>query len=234
MLQIAICDDIAAHSEQLIRLLQCEVNVQHEVKTYDSPAALLGALKNDQYFDLFFIDIELGEENGVALAARINELLPFAQIIFVTSNIMHAVQIDEANHVYFLVKPIDPDKLHMAFMRATAMLRAQMDKRLAIPLRGGGDAIVSSGRIVYCERVKRVTYMVCTDQTIETPMNLAALEASLPPILFARPHNSFLVNLMHVTRTDWLTVYLDNGQTISISNQRRAAFRDALATYVAK
>lgn len=232
MLQIAICDDIPAHSAHLLSLLEGEANAPYEAAVFVSPAELLSALEARQRgFDLFFLDIELGEESGVALAKRINLLSPAAQIIFVTSNIQHAVQIDEANHTYFLVKPVDRDKLRQAFRRATGLLRAQTDRRLVLPLRGGGDAILSSGKILYCERVMRQTSIFCTDGVFVTPLGLDALEEQLPQLLFARPHNSYLVNLMHVVKTDWLTVYLDDGTSLSISNQRRAGFRDALATY---
>lgn len=234
MLQIAICDDIPAHSAHLLSLLEGEADAPYETAVFSAPQALLDAVaKSERRFDLFFLDIELGEESGIALAKRINALLPSAQIVFVTSNILHAVQIDEANHIYFLVKPLEREKLRMALQRAIRVLRAQRDKRLSIPLRGGGDAIVSSGNILYCERVLRLTSVFCTDGTLYTPLGLGALEADLPPILFARPHNSYLVNLMHVARTDWLNVYLDNGTVLSVSNQRRAGFRDALATFVA-
>lgn len=234
MLQIALCDDIQAHSAHLLSLLESEIATPYEAAVFASPQELLAAIEAQRYFDLLFLDIELGEDSGIQLARSINKLLPFAQIVFVTSNIMHAVQVDEANHIYFLVKPVEPEKLRRAFIRATMMLRAQMDKRLSIPLRGGGDAIVSSGRIVYCERVMRVTTVCCTDETLYTPLSLRALEQSLPPLLFARPHNSYLVNLMHVQKTDWLTVQLDNGASLPISHQRRPDFRAALSAYVAQ
>ncbi len=234
MLRIALCDDIPAHSKQLLSLLESEVSTPFEAAAFASPDELLAALDAQQYFDLFFLDIELGEASGVELARRINARLPMAQIIFVTANIMNAVEISEANHTYFLLKPVEAGKLRRAFLRATAALCSQTDKRLSLPLRSGGDAVVSSGKIIYCERVLRVTTVVCTDETLYTPLSLTALEDSLPKLMYARPHSSFLVNLMHVSRTDWQHVYLDNGAALSLTTHNRTAFREALAAYAAQ
>lgn len=234
MLKIALCDDIPAHSAYLLSLLESEVRTPFEAVVFASPGELLAALGAQQYFDLFFLDIELGAESGVKLARQINTRLPMAQIIFVTANIMNAVEISEANHIYFLLKPVDAGKLRMAFLRAMAILRSQTDKRLSLPLRSGGDAVVSSGKIVYCERVLRVTTMVCQEETLYTPLSLTVLEDSLPKLMFARPHSSFLVNLMHVARTDWQHVYLDNGAVLSLTTHNRAGFRKALAAYAAQ
>lgn len=234
MLKIALCDDIPAHSAHLLSLLEGEAHMPFEAAVFASSDELLAAIGAQQYFDLFFLDIELGKESGVDLARQINTQLPMAQIIFVTANIMNAIEISEANHIYFLLKPVDADKLHMAVLRATATLRAQTDKHLSLPLRSGGDAVVSSGQIIYCERVLRVTTIICKEETLYTPLSLATLEDSLPKLLFARPHNSFLVNLMHVARTDWQHVYLDNGAVLSLTTHNRTAFREALAAYAAQ
>lgn len=234
MFQIAICDDIRAHADLLLSLLKQQVDAPFFADVYDTPKTLLAALETGDYYDMFFLDIELGEESGVALARQLNERLPAAQIIFVTANIMNAVKVSEANHIYFLTKPVEPGKLKSAFIRATTMLRAQADKRLTVPLRGSGDAVLSSGKIVYCERIKRVTTVYYADNVFYTPLNLTQLEESLPSIMFARPHNSFLVGLMHVQKSDWHSVYLDNGAVLSMSNQRRKSFKEALAAYVAQ
>lgn len=234
MLQIAICDDIQEHADLLLSLLKQQVGALFEADIFDSPDALLAALRENRCYDVFFLDVELGEESGVALAKTLNGLMPAAQIIFVTANIMNAVKVSEANHIYFLTKPVEPDKLKSAFLRAVSMLRAQVDKRISVPLRGGGTALLSSGKIIYCERIKRMTAVHCADGVSETPLSLAHLEESLPSLLFARPHNSFLVNLMHVQKSDWQHVYLDGGAVLSISNQRRDGFKDALAAYVAR
>ena len=232
MLKIALCDDIPEHNDHLLSLLESQMSSPVETAVFSSPSKLLDALGAQQSFDLFFLDVELGEENGVDLAREINRILPSAQIVFVTSNLVNAVQVGEANHIYFLVKPVEPDKLRRALSRALQTLQAQTDKRVAVQLKNGGDAYVPVGQIIYCVRNLRVTTMVCTNTTLVTPLSLIALEEVLPKTMFARPHNSFLVNLMHVVRVDWLHVYLDNDVAVSLTNHNRAAFRDALAAYV--
>lgn len=233
MFTIAICDDIPQHSQQLKALLLTQTEYKVEVTSFQTPAELLAIVRAGQTFDIFFLDIELGSESGISLAAELGSLAPRAQIIFVTANLINAVDVGEATHIYFLLKPVDHVRLIKALNRAAGMLYANMDRRLIIPVRGCEDAILSSGSILYCERSKRTTTIVLHNETCYTAANLDALEQQLPQHLFARPHNSFLVNLAHVTKLERCAVHMDNGEILSVSNQRRAAFRDAFSAYAA-
>lgn len=234
MLSVAICDDLIAHSVQLREELEKLLPVNANICTFSSSGDILDACKQGAAFDLFFLDVELGAESGITLAKTMHQLFPFAEIIFITANIVNAVDVGEATHTYFLTKPILPEKLERALNRALERIGQQTDRRLSIALRGGGCGVVSSGRILYCERTKRTTAIVCSEQTLYTPDNLDMLEQMLPKILFSRPHNSFLVNLMHVVRLERTAVFLDGGMEISVSSQRKKEFRDALARYIAQ
>ena len=120
--KIAICDDIPLHSEHLRELLCADENGVHaSITTYACAAELLHAMEKATY-DVLFLDVELGSESGIQLAQTINERMPQAQIVFVTANITNAVDVGEANHTYFLTKPVDPQKL----------LRARDEKLIGI------------------------------------------------------------------------------------------------------
>lgn len=234
MLRIAICDDIIDHSAYLHELLIKELGSSFLCEEYSDSDQLRGALAKGIYYDLFFLDIELGRDSGITLAREINSRYPKTLIVFVTANIVNAVEAGEADHVYFLTKPVDRAKLHMALNRVRYRMGLQTDKRLLVSLRGGGNAVVSSGQIIYCERTKRTTTLVLEDQVLYSSVPLDDLESELSTVVFSRPHNSFLVNLMHVSKLERTMVYLDNGATLSVSNQRRISFRMALAAYISE
>ena len=234
MLRIAICDDVQTHSQSLSLLLTQLAPQLGKPVLFQEGKELLKALDGGAFFDLLFMDIELGQESGIQLAGKINKTLPGAQIVFVTGNVINAVDVDEAEHIYFLTKPVNPDKLQSALNRALSRLSALPQRRLALILRGGGSAMISSETIVYCERTKRTTAIVCSNQTLYTPENLEELENMLPVPVFSRPHNSFLVNLARVVRLDRTSVQMDNGSVLSISNQRRTGFREALSSFIAQ
>ena len=233
MLRIALCDDVPAHSDALCALIRQVLPEECELTVYSAPDALLSEVSSHA-FDLFFLDVELGEESGIRLAAELNSIFPQAQIIFVTSNLANAVDVSDVNHAYFLVKPVDPEKLRAALDRVRRLLAQSVDRRIVIPLRGGGEAFVTIGDLLYCERIMRTTTLRCREEDLYTNLNLEALEAMLPGNLFARPHNSYLVNLMHVVRMDRMTVWLEGGASLSISNQRRNGFRQALSSFAAQ
>ena len=234
MLSIAICDDLPEHSDRLKLLIDQQLSTEASVLTYSSAGALLNALDKGATFDLCFLDVELGADSGISLGSEINRRLPSAQIVFVTANIINAVDVGEAAHTYFLTKPVAPEKLKRALERSMERILRQTDRRLTVTIKGGGTGVVSTGDVLYCERTKRNTDVVCVGRTLQTAEDLTELEAKLPRLLFARPHNSFLVNLMHVSKLERTEVHLDNGVTLSVSNQRKVEFRAALAAYVTK
>ena len=231
MLSIAICDDMPEHSVRLHALLNAALPPESSISEFQSAEALTRSFETCAY-DLFFLDIELGSDSGIQLAKRINDRFPHAQIVFVTANIINAVDVGEANHTYFLTKPVDPAKLKSALDRVTRQMQGNAGQRLSVTLRGGGSAILAAGDILYCERTKRTTTLMCVGETLISPESLEELEAKLPKLLFARPHNSFLVNLAHVGKLERTAVYLDNGASVSVTNQRKKEFRAALAEYV--
>lgn len=232
-LQIAICDDIPQHSEHLAGMLAASGLVRDAtVSTFETAQSLLAAMCGGAAFDILFLDVELGSENGIHLAQQINEKQPFVQIIFVTANLVNAIDVDEAKHVYFLTKPVDAEKLRRALERALQPIATRADKRIRVALHGAAEAFFSAGQILYCERIKRTTTLLCVDGAHYTSEKLDYFEAALPERMFARPHNSFLVNLLHVRSIERFCVHMDNGMVLPVSNQRRIGFRKAMAAFV--
>ena len=78
MLHIACCDDDRFWQEQFLRQLDRLLSARgttFRIDTYNSGAALLKALSvlNAQP-DLLFLDVVLGRDNGIDLAARLRQL----------------------------------------------------------------------------------------------------------------------------------------------------------------
>lgn len=120
-----------------------------------------------------------------------------------------------------------PSQTNLDVFEGTSFQR----KRILLPLRGGVQRIFLLSEILYFEREERITRIVTRSETVFTPLRLLELESHLPSQVFLRPHNSFLVNLYQVKRIERRTLFLMDGTCIPISNQRRAAFLDALHTF---
>ena len=79
---ILIIDDDQSILDFFKRLLKDKL---YEVDAFSSPGPALEKLKTND-FDLVFLDIFLGETNGIELFSRIREIKPKAQVVFITGN----------------------------------------------------------------------------------------------------------------------------------------------------
>ena len=109
-MRIAVCDDDRAIREELFRLIQKQVP-EADIMEYQSGEELINARGN---FDIYFLDIEMGEVSGMDIARRIREQEDNGRqrsiIIFVTGYREYMEAAFDVNAFHYLIKPIDTEK----------------------------------------------------------------------------------------------------------------------------
>ena len=81
-----------------------------EVCAFSTSDEVINALKDDPV-DIAFLDIELGDINGIELAKKIKAVYPFCNIVFCTGYRTHAIEAFGLGACDYLVKPINEEKL---------------------------------------------------------------------------------------------------------------------------
>lgn len=230
MYHIAICDDLPEHRAALRDAVSAAVMEENcKLQLYGGIKELIDDCVSGQNCDILLLDIRMPEQDGISVAHEVNRISPATQIIFISAYPGYALEVYETEHLYFLKKPIRPDKLRLALIRAIENIRRQKDVRVVLPLRSGTQHILYLREILYFERQNHVTHAVFDGGVLDGTLKLSEIEPLLPPDAFARPHNSYLVNLSRVRSASRAWIVLDEGSKLPISNLRRAAFRDALA-----
>jgi DNA-binding LytR/AlgR family response regulator len=117
MLKVAIVDDdkrLAHKTEEY--LLSYQKNTI-ETEVYFSPVKLLKAMEENTY-DIYVLDIEMPDMNGVELATAIRERDQQAMIIFLTSHTGYMKDVFKVHTFDYLVKPVTQEKVHELLERA--------------------------------------------------------------------------------------------------------------------
>ena len=85
-MQILVCDDNPYMVNRLFDLIQHQISLQGISSTF-SIVSNTDDLHNLDYtaFDLAFLDVDMGEYNGVDLARKLHAARPDAVIVFVTN-----------------------------------------------------------------------------------------------------------------------------------------------------
>lgn len=103
---IAIDDEKRA-LDRLERVLMEEPRIEVVGKFMSACEAAAFAARNT--VDIAFLDIEMPEENGLALADQLTKSLPALEIVFVTAYDQYALRAYQLHAVGYLLKPVDAD-----------------------------------------------------------------------------------------------------------------------------
>lgn len=110
-MKIAVIDDERPARKMLIRRVK-EVIPDCEVTEAESGADALRMFNEEDTFDLIFVDMDLGDMEGITLAATAKKLFPVAKIIFATAYSQYAAKAYEMEIDDYILKPFDPERVH--------------------------------------------------------------------------------------------------------------------------
>lgn len=112
---IGIVEDDVHYLELLKRKLDDYKQEEDEIRCYSNSQSFNYDITNQKLeFDILLLDIELGKENGIDLALKVNEITPYTQIIYITAYMQYVSDVYQSKHTYF----IDKEKLDKYFPQA--------------------------------------------------------------------------------------------------------------------
>jgi two-component system, LytTR family, response regulator len=163
---------------------------------------------------LLFLDVEMPDSDGFAIAANRNEAQTPA-VVFVTAHEEFALQAFEANAVDYLVKPFSQERFDRAMDRVRRFLghresatlppayppaRApRRRERFAIRVRGQ-VLFVKTSAIEWIAAEGNYARLHTSDASYLIRESLQNLESELDPELFVRVHRSAIVNIERVRK----------------------------------
>ena len=118
MIRIALCDDEQKTLEQVALFIEKYAEMRNrndlEIFCYASVRALKNALDEERPFDIYVLDVYIGDEKGTSLARFIRKRGIESPIVFLTTSIEHAPESFETGTLRYLIKPINPIKFYEA------------------------------------------------------------------------------------------------------------------------
>lgn len=220
-MKFALCDDNPNDLQQ-IRDYLLRYDAQADWKSFTSSKELLASFQCD-YFDIVLLDIEMEGINGYQAAEALNKLSDIPIIIFITKSGAYTIRGYEVAFRY-LKKPIE----YSDFVRAlSAAVTKCSPQSITVPSEHG-PTLVRVRDITYIEVFNYITIIHTIKARYQARTPLKEFEVSFRGNGFARPHNSFLVNLDFVDHIQKSSLFLTDGTEIPISRNRRKALDEAL------
>ncbi|MBV9990189.1 MAG: response regulator transcription factor [Alphaproteobacteria bacterium] len=200
-IRAVIVDDVELARERVRQYLAGEddVEVVGEAGTGAEAVRLIARLMPD----LAFLDVQLPDFDGFAVAAR----LPVAPVIvYLTAHDDQALKAFEAGALDYLIKPFDRERFGRALNRARMQIglkggapvpAAEYVKRLAIKDKDRTD-VVATSEVDYIDVAGHYLCVHVGPQVHLIRGSLGDLEEKLDPAEFARIHRSAIVRLDRV------------------------------------
>mgnify|MGYP001024632600 FL=1 len=228
MLKIAICDDESYFREQIKEWTEKALEEQkvsrYQVDTYSSGRELLENEEGISCYHAILLDIEMQEESGMQVAARIRKSDREIPLIFVTS---HVEFMQEGYHVRALryVLKNNQDQLQEA-VEAIIQLVAMQEVTRSFEFREGFREI-RLNRILYIESVRHTLHFYLTQGEVRTMTGkLDRIEEDLNNEEFIRIHKSYLVNYRHIQMISNYQVVLDENHILPIPRDKYRKVRE--------
>ena len=229
MITIAIIDDNQKHADDIRNLLSRYMyGREYATEVFSGGKAFLDA-GSEKQFDVVFLDIVLGEENGIDIGEQLILQNPDTKIIFVSSEISYFKDVYRVPHVYFLTKEFEEERFADAMEK---ILRFVEKRYITIPVKHDGQKLLLKD-VVYIEGYGGVVKIYMTDGSVkEYRVNIKKIEALLPGEDFVRTHQSFIVNMHHIQKYSRQTLWTDNKKEIPISRAFIPSVREKISMFL--
>lgn len=111
-MRFALCDDRIEDAIELKDMLLDNIFfAEAEISIFESGASLIEQLDEGENFDVYFLDIDMPDLDGLSLAAKINKYSEKSIIVFFTAFPEYAVEAFECDAFHYLLKPLDREKV---------------------------------------------------------------------------------------------------------------------------
>jgi len=228
---VIICDDEVDSSERLegiIKSILAEKNMSgYTIKKCTCREEL------EKYPDisLLFIDICLGNENGMEIAKEIRRKEKNTPIVFVSSSKEYAVESYDVDAFGYLIKPIQPEKVRHIMNK----FLKQEEDYVVRDTRGNEKLRVPLQNIEYFESMNTsILLHLVNGKQIRTYGKLGNIEKELVDKNFLRCHQSYLINIAHINRIEGACFIMDSGEAAYIRKRDFTSIKKQFYQYIAK
>lgn len=192
-MNIAICDDDKSFRDLLEKHIKNYFNERSVPLNFFQFSCGEDLLKSEILFDLAFLDVEMGEINGIDTGKELKRKNPHNIIFVITS---YEGYLDDAFKIHafrFLSKPLNVVRLYKALDDAAELINNDMI--VFYDMNTGADVRIYTNDIIYLEIEKKKTKIVTVNDTYYSTDKISVWKSRLNGISFVCPHSSYIANL---------------------------------------
>ena len=231
LLRIAICDDSTQEIDAIKRSILRLREYTFEYDVFTDPTDLLSVVeKTESHYDIFILDVEMPQMDGIELARQIRKKDPFTLFVFLTSHEKYMMPAFDVITFDFIVKPITDERLEQLIKKAVEHLK-KTKRHLVLSFRKNYFS-VAYHQILYIEKRGRQALVHTKEQIHQVNMTLQELWEQLDEEAFVNINVSFIINLKHLVSAGNGEAKLTNGECLHITKGYRKGLQEKHLEYV--
>jgi len=233
--QIGICDDRPEDIRTLSEALYA-YDDSFQISDYkDGESLLEDCLHHKILFDILFIDIYMPGLNGIETAGKIRTSIKDVKIIFVSSSNEHYPEAYDVFAFNYIIKPLNSEKLNRVLEQAVMSITKDKERGQQIQFSyKATNYRIFCKDILYIESRDKILLFHITDKpTVKCYAKLDEILKQLPEETFIRCHQSFVVNIFHITDMVENNFFI-GASVINVSKKYHKVSKDKYFDYIFK
>lgn len=232
MIRIAILDDEETDlqkekevTEQYFRSKKIEC----DIATYQNVGWFLMGLPEEK-FDLYILDTEMPEKNGIEVAKEIRKVYPDPVLIYITNYLNYALDAYEVDTYRYIPKDKMEERLKFTYDTLLPILMQREERYYTIKKRSEIEKLAYSD-IFYVKKEGKMVVFVHRNGETSIRTTLAEVEKSLNAKEFIMSDRGYLANVRHVMKMKNRNLYMRNDNIITVGRERFKHVRQAILEY---
>lgn len=233
MFYIAICEDDAVqcrYEEQLVRRWAEKGKYKVSVDTYSNAEQLLFESEDKPVYDLFILDIQMGEMNGMRLAEKLRQRGLDSAIIFLTGIADYALEGYEVGAVRYLLKPLR-EKEFLTLLDTLFEKHKDRSRNYFVWEQGCNVCKVEFRDIIYVEARGHYLYLSTVNGEQEWKASFSSIADEFQEKSFFLLKRGLFVNLEHVEKITRTECVLEYGKILPVARNRYKELNEAFISY---
>lgn len=233
MVRIAICEDEDIFMEKIksdICLYSSKFRSKTEIETFSSGDKLINSIEKEK-FNIYFLDIEIGDTDGVKIAETIRKSDNNAVLIFVTNKNERVYEVFSLDTFGFVRK----DNFDKDFPPIMKRLEGEIENYISKLIIKGRDKdyLLTINEIVYLERVGGIINIVTEDGEIVTKYRyFTELPFSVEAKDFGEIYRGIYINYKYLEGIDAEEVRLVGNLRLPISRRKKKTAKEEYKNYL--
>lgn len=231
MIKVAICDDEIFYLDTYLKMInRMKTKYSIEVHRFNSGEDLINYMViNEIQFDLVFLDIIMGELNGIETAKKIKQINETTEIVFLTSSKEYALDGYEIRAFNYIIK--NSQNVEERIYAAIKYTCAKSNDYILINNKSSIEKI-EINKIIYIESNKRKIKIKTIDSEYEMYEKLDNVYEKIKKFGFMKSHRSYIINMHYIKKIEVKDITTTMGDIIPISRGKVDEVKNNFINYL--